>query len=184
MRRRPHHTPRTTLGLGMWIFGLYAALFAAAPGAITPQQEAAYEQHMRVVRPAITARLYRTDCARRALCCIAAVSLTWHVGQAESFMPARSEAALALAVANARVDAAKTWFWRLKAEDAARVKALQAERAALAAAAGRADADWARHVRSARAQLGIWSDAGVREARKQFWRVALRGLADERPCVR
>jgi hypothetical protein len=50
MRRRPHHTPRTTLGLGFWVFGLYAALFAAAPGAITPQQEAAYEQHMRVVR--------------------------------------------------------------------------------------------------------------------------------------
>jgi hypothetical protein len=88
-------------------------------------------------------------------------------------MPARSEAALALALADARVDAAKTWFWRLKAEDAARVRALQAERAQLAAAAGRADADWARHVRSARAQLGIWSDAGVREARKQFWRVPL-----------
>ena len=89
--------------------------------------------------------------------------------QAETFLPARSEAALALAMADARVDAAKTWFWRLRAEDAARVRALQAERAVVAAAAGRADADWARHVRAARKQLGVWSDAGVREARKQFW---------------
>ena len=89
--------------------------------------------------------------------------------QAETFLPARSEAAMALAMADARVDAAKTWFWRLRAEDAARVRALQAERAVVAAAAGRADADWARHVRAARKQLGVWSDAGVREARKQFW---------------
>ena len=91
--------------------------------------------------------------------------------QAESFLPARTEASLALAAADARVEDAKTWFWRLRAEDAARVRALQAERAQLAAAAGRADADWARHVRAARSQLGVWSDAGVREARKQFWRV-------------
>ena len=76
---------------------------------------------------------------------------------------------MALAMVDARVDAAKTWFWRLRAEDAARVRALQAERAVVAAAAGRADADWARHVRAARKQLGVWSDAGVREARKQFW---------------
>jgi hypothetical protein len=167
MRRRPHHTPRTTLGLGLWVFGLYAALFAAAPGAITPQQEAAYEQHMRVVR----AGSGHERCVS-ASGCVAAAGLTRcsaAAGQAESFLPARTEAAVALAIADARVDAAKTWFWRLKAEDKARVRSLQAERAAAAAAAGRADADWARHVRSARAQLGVWSDAGVREARKQFW---------------
>jgi len=76
---------------------------------------------------------------------------------------------MALALADSRVEGAKTWFWRLRAEDAARVRELQAERAVFAAAAGRADADWARHVRQAKKQLGLWSDAGVREARKQFW---------------
>ena len=52
LRRRPQHTPRATLGAFLWVFGLYAALFAAAPAAITPLQEAAFEHHMRVVRPA------------------------------------------------------------------------------------------------------------------------------------
>jgi len=50
MRRRPQHTPRLTLGLSFWVFGLYAALFAAAPASISLLQEQAYEHHMRVVR--------------------------------------------------------------------------------------------------------------------------------------
>ncbi len=31
------------------------------------------------------------------------------------------------------------------------------------------DAQWARHARAAKGALGVWSDVGVTEARKEFW---------------
>jgi hypothetical protein len=64
---------------------------------------------------------------------------------------------------------AQTWFWRWRPEDKARVRAAQARAATAATAAAAAEAEWAKHARAAKGALGVWSDAGVREARKEFW---------------
>jgi hypothetical protein len=68
-----------------------------------------------------------------------------------------------------RTPSVQTWFWRWRPEEKARVRVAQARAAVAATAAAAAEAEWAKHARAAKGALGVWSDAGVREARKEFW---------------
>ena len=63
----------------------------------------------------------------------------------------------------------QVWFWRLRAEHRQTVHqrmAVQQERQKVVDAMNR---DRDRLVSSAKASLGLWSDAGVGETRRMFW---------------
>ena len=134
--RRPHKTPRLSLGIFLWVFGLYAALRYMAPES-SPQALAAYSQRLK---------------------------------SADALLPARTHALGSLLVAEAQVAHAKVWFWRWRAEHAANVAASRVLANDARKVYSAADGAWAARMREAKRELGLWSDAGVSEARTQFWR--------------
>jgi hypothetical protein len=52
---RPHRTPRVTGGLFLWLFGLWAALYAVAPP-VSPKAERAYQEAMYTADALLPAR--------------------------------------------------------------------------------------------------------------------------------
>ena len=75
-----------------------------------------------------------------------------------------------LADAQWEVRRAQAWCWRLRPEHAARVAARRPAEAAAAARVAALRAERESHVRAAKAALGLWSDAGLEEARSSLWR--------------
>lgn len=90
--------------------------------------------------------------------------------QAEGDVAARKLAEDLLSEAYWDTEDAKVWFWRFRAEHRQTVyqrMAVQQERQKVVDAMNR---DRDRLVSSAKASLGLWSDAGVGETRRMFWR--------------
>jgi len=75
----------------------------------------------------------------------------------------------------ARVDAAKVWFWRFRSEHKKRVRAREAVRdKALARFNVKRDQRNA-IISAAKAEVGIWSQYAVDETREQFWQTFQEG---------
>lgn len=134
---RPHKTPRFSATMVLWIFGLWAAIFAASPVTVTPAMEAQYRSHMKL---------------------------------ADSDMAHHFAAEKLLLESRYAVYDAKEWFWRFKPDVRERVRALQAVERQREAELAAVDAKLEKHVSNAKAAVGVWSDMGVEEARRMFWK--------------
>ena len=133
---RPSKTPRVTGGLFLWLFGLWAALYAAAPP-VSPQAQTEYLKAL---------------------------------NSADGLRYARGSAVAELAAARYSVYAAKdSWLWRFDGNARARVAAARVEEAKAQRVVDRAHAEWMAAQRQAKRKLGLWSDVGVAEARREFW---------------
>ena len=64
----------------------------------------------------------------------------------------------------------KSWFWWFKPEARARVNKAKARESAAAATARQLNRQHERLLSDAKSELGLWSEVGVDEARKSFWR--------------
>ncbi|CAD7699611.1 unnamed protein product [Ostreobium quekettii] len=73
------------------------------------------------------------------------------------------------AEARAHVQAAQVWFWRFRPEHRKVVRELQVPEASARAEVERLRSEKASKLASAKAELGIWSEAGLSEGRQLFW---------------
>lgn len=128
------------------VFGLYCALYAVSPVAVTPEMQKQYRQHMKLVRfPLVLQRLrwrtvldVRGDLVVRPLRGLQAHDARdgpWPrlaafrpaaSEQADTELPAREHAMARLRDAQYDVYGAKEWFWYFKPDVKARVRKLQA----------------------------------------------------------
>lgn len=63
----------------------------------------------------------------------------------------------------------QVWFWRFRPEHREVVRGLQAKEAVKRRAVKQLFAERDRLLSHAKAQLGLWSDAGLEESRQLFW---------------
>ena len=79
------------------------------------------------------------------------------------------EAALKYREAQARVQDAQVWFWRFRPEHRKVVRARQVREASTRADVERLRAERVKRESAAKAELGLWSEEGLREGRHLFW---------------
>lgn len=136
---RPHRTPKLTTSIVLWILGLYFALYAAAPVAITPERSAAFEAGLK--------QLEALDVP--------------HARARDAVLDAQMDVS----------EAQDPWvLWRLDERKRRVVRARQAILAERRADLEVVERELEQKKGAALKELGIFSEAGVGEARRVFWR--------------
>ncbi|KAK9862020.1 hypothetical protein WJX84_004250 [Apatococcus fuscideae] len=91
------------------------------------------------------------------------------IKEAFAYSPARSSAEQEYFHAHMHTQDAKVWFWWFRREHRDQVRERQASERKAASAVHAFDQQQKQKISDAKAELGLWSDAGLEESRLLFW---------------